>query len=76
MAKVERIIERLKELRFTESEKALAPAPTLQNEYGYGYVCGIQEGLRLAQDAIESLNRDVEEEGDGRTRAVHARTSR
>jgi len=62
MIRVERYIDRLKELQISTAEGSLKPAPDKQNAYGYGYACGLQAGLSLALEALQAAERDQESE--------------
>jgi hypothetical protein len=62
----ERFLEELRELRQKHSASALAPPEDKRNEFGYGKACGIDEGLRRAEELYEQcLGQQTKEERDG-----------
>lgn len=59
MATIEAYLEALKALQIQTATESLAPSIDQRTEFRFGYVCGVQEGLRKAE---ELLNKQLEEE--------------
>ena len=67
MDAIARYLGRLDELKRQEAEKGLQPASELQTEFGYGRACGIQLGIKLAEEALNTiLNEQDEDDGISR----------
>lgn len=64
MATLEAYLEALKSLQTQTAMESLSPNATQQTEFRYGQVCGIQQGLKMAE---ELLNKELEEDQDDGT---------
>lgn len=77
MATLERYLEALKALRLKCLEESLNPNQSQKTEFNYGFVCGIQQGFKLAEELLDQHLVTDEENDDGtvsgRTPARRAR---
>lgn len=64
MATLERYLEALVTLKTKAQEDSLNPPDSKKNEFGYGFVCGVQAGLRMAEELLnKQLNEEEEDDG-------------
>lgn len=63
MATFEAYIEALKALQIQTAADALDPNRNTPSEFRYGQVCGIQQGLRLAEELLNKQLQEVDNDG-------------
>jgi hypothetical protein len=63
MATLEQYLEALKTLQQQSAIESLEPGPAQQTEWRYGYVCGIRQGLRMAEELLNKELEEVEDDG-------------
>ncbi len=73
MATLERYLAALIDLQQKTALESLDPNRNAQTEFRYGQVCGIQQGLKMAE---ELLNSQLNEDEDGDTDQGGKRTRR
>lgn len=61
----ERFLDELRELRQQYAAAALAPSDEKRTEFGYGQVCGIDRGLKIAEQLYEKIITEQEQEERG-----------
>lgn len=72
----ERFLGELRELRQQLAAAALSPSEEKRSEFGYGKACGLDEGLRRAEELYEQIvdQEDQEERGGQNKRVSRARS--
>lgn len=63
MATFEAYLEALKTLQAQSATESLTPKEGQKTEYHYGFVCGIQQGLRMSEELLNKQLEEVEEDG-------------
>ena len=63
MATLEQYLEALKDLEVQTAKESLNPSDTQKTEWYYGFVCGIQMGLRKAEELLNKQLEEVEDDG-------------
>jgi hypothetical protein len=64
MATIEQYLEALKTLEIQAATECLNPTPAQQTEWRFGYVCGIQQGLKMAEELLNKQMEEVEDDGN------------
>lgn len=67
MSAVQRCLERLDEAKATAAVESLSPADADKNAFGFGRACGIQQGLKIARQIIETVLSESDQDHDSRT---------
>lgn len=75
MSTLARFLEALIDLQRETAPASLRPNDSQKTEFHYGFVCGVQVGLKRAEELLNQHLNEVEEDGDGkgRTRTNRAR---
>ena len=63
MQPIERFLAELQELKLKTAEASLQPSAEDQNEFGYGKACGKQLGLKLAEEMLNRILSESEDDG-------------
>jgi hypothetical protein len=74
MALIETYLQELEQLKASTALEGLRPDDNSRTEFEFGRVCGVQEGVRLAEELLQKLLTDREE--DAETRASRQSRSR
>lgn len=64
MATLEQYLEALIATKTQAALESLSPGPAQQTEWRYGYVCGIQQGLKMAEELLNRQLEEVEDDGN------------
>ena len=65
MVSLEQFLEALLALKTKTASESLTPQAPNQTEFRFGYVCGVQAGLQLAEELInQQLSPEDPEDGD------------
>jgi hypothetical protein len=72
MASLEKYLEALIGLKAKTAEDSLKPSETQKTEYHFGFVCGVQVGLKLAEELLNSQLEDENDDGNDK-RSTQAR---
>lgn len=63
MATLEQYLEALKALEIQTAAESLNPGETQKTEWYYGFVCGMQMGLRKAEELLNKQLEEVDDDG-------------
>lgn len=63
MATLEQYLEALKALETQTAAESLNPSPPDRTEWHYGFVCGVQMGLKKAEELLNKQLEEVEDDG-------------
>lgn len=74
MSTLERYLEALIELQTETAKASLNPSDGQKTEFYYGFVCGVQAGLKRSEELLNQHLNEVEEDGDGKGRPRTHRT--
>jgi hypothetical protein len=66
VAAIERFLQELQELKAKNAEASLKPGTDDQTEFGYGRACGQQLGLQLAEELLNKILSDSDDDGISR----------
>lgn len=78
MATLEAHLEALKALQAQTAAESLNPngSQVANAAYQFGYVCGIQQGLRMAEELLNKQLEDTEETDNGNNARRHSQNRR
>lgn len=75
MATLESFLEALIALKTKTSLESLSPQTSQQTEFRFGYVCGVQAGLLLAEELLnQQLSPEDPEDGNDQRRTKGTRS--
>jgi hypothetical protein len=66
VALIETYLQELEALKSNAALEGLQPADNSKTEFEFGRVCGVQEGVRLAEELFQKLLTDREQDAENR----------
>lgn len=66
MALIETYLQELESLKVTAAVESLQPDDNSKTEFEFGRACGLQEGLRRAEELLNRVIADREEDAENR----------